>query len=108
MLIGQHLALTNPEKNAKKDFVGILNPKTRYSFDVNISLLTVTQDAAENAKFICQDFYGLWGGPEVRFIGRFVNDANQQGEYHKGIQLRPFTSPSHDIRATKEFNASCC
>lgn len=60
---GQHLALSNPENNANKDFVGIINPHTQ--------ILSVTQDAAENAKFICQDFYGLWGGPEVRFIGKY-------------------------------------
>lgn len=62
MLIGQHVALSNPHLNPNQDYVGIINPKT--------PLLEIAQDAAENAKFICQDYYGLWGGPEVRFIGK--------------------------------------
>ncbi|KAJ3226667.1 hypothetical protein HK099_004411 [Clydaea vesicula] len=65
MLIGQHVAISKASfdhNSVPENYVGIICTKT--------PLMQVVQDAAENAKFICNDYYGLWGGPEVKFIGK--------------------------------------
>ena len=64
MLIGQHVALNksaSTRSNQDPDYVGIICTKT--------SLRKVTMEAIDNARFICQDYYGLWGGPEVKLMG---------------------------------------
>ncbi|KAI8846641.1 mitochondrial branched-chain alpha-ketoacid dehydrogenase kinase-domain-containing protein [Chytridium lagenaria] len=58
MLIGQHVALAK----ASVKYVGIICTKT--------SIRKVALEAAENARVVCQDFYGLWGGPEIRLLGK--------------------------------------
>ncbi|KAJ3193822.1 hypothetical protein HK101_004037 [Irineochytrium annulatum] len=63
MLIGQHVALARASENPSAtppEYVGIINTHT--------SLRKVALEAAENAKVVCQDFYGLWGGPEIRLL----------------------------------------
>ncbi|KAF9164371.1 hypothetical protein DFQ27_001866 [Actinomortierella ambigua] len=55
MLIGQHIALNKGPK--RKDYVGIICTKT--------NLADMAQEAIANAKFICEDYYGLFRGPEV-------------------------------------------
>lgn len=65
MLIGQTVALhkssQNP-KNSPDDYVGIICTKTRIG--------DIAYEAAENARTICQDYYGVWGGPEVKLLGK--------------------------------------
>ncbi|KAK9717452.1 [Pyruvate dehydrogenase (acetyl-transferring)] kinase isozyme 2 [Basidiobolus ranarum] len=58
MLIGQHIALQKGPHNS--DHVGIICTKT--------NLAEVTQEAIDNAKFICEDYYGLFRAPEVKLI----------------------------------------
>ncbi|KAI9232760.1 MAG: mitochondrial branched-chain alpha-ketoacid dehydrogenase kinase-domain-containing protein [Podila humilis] len=55
MLIGQHIALNKGP--SRKDYVGIICTKT--------NLADIAQEAIDNAKFICEDYYGLFRGPEV-------------------------------------------
>ncbi|KAK3808332.1 MAG: mitochondrial branched-chain alpha-ketoacid dehydrogenase kinase-domain-containing protein [Benniella sp.] len=55
MLIGQHIALNKGP--SRKDYVGIICTKT--------NLADMAQEAIDNAKFICEDYYGLFRGPEV-------------------------------------------
>ncbi|KAK9722353.1 [Pyruvate dehydrogenase (acetyl-transferring)] kinase isozyme 2 [Basidiobolus ranarum] len=58
MLIGQHITLQKGPHNT--DHVGIICTKT--------NLAEVTQEAIDNAKFICEDYYGLFRAPEVKLI----------------------------------------
>ena len=63
MMIGQHVTLSKAASQQSSDhdnYVGIICTKT--------PLLQVAEDAAENAKFICRDFYGLWGGKFTMYI----------------------------------------
>ncbi|CAG8743042.1 4925_t:CDS:2, partial [Acaulospora morrowiae] len=56
MLIGQHVALNRLP--TLSDYVGIICTKT------NISKTVL--EAAENAKNICEDYYGLFRAPEIQ------------------------------------------
>ncbi|KAL1920928.1 uncharacterized protein VTP21DRAFT_11563 [Calcarisporiella thermophila] len=56
MLIGQHVALNRGPQ--RKNYVGIICTNTNVS--------EVAQEAIENAKFICEDYYGLFKAPEVQ------------------------------------------
>ncbi|CAG8525708.1 12843_t:CDS:2 [Racocetra fulgida] len=56
MLIGQHVALNQP--SSRSDYVGIICTKT--------NIAQAVQEAADNAKFICEEFYGLFRAPEVQ------------------------------------------
>ncbi|ORY03089.1 alpha-ketoacid dehydrogenase kinase [Basidiobolus meristosporus CBS 931.73] len=58
MLIGQHITLQKGPHHP--DHVGIICTKT--------NLAEVTQEAIDNAKFICEDYYGLFRAPEVKLI----------------------------------------
>jgi pyruvate dehydrogenase kinase 2/3/4 len=60
MLIGQHIALNN--EPARKDYVGIICTRT------NVQALA--QEAIDNARFICEDYYGLFDAPQVHLICR--------------------------------------
>lgn len=53
--LGQHIALNKGP--SRKDYVGIICTKT--------NLADMAQEAIDNAKFICEDYYGLFRGPEV-------------------------------------------
>ena len=64
MLIGQHAALLHSTLNPSstpEEYVGVICTKT--------VLRKIALDAAENAKMVCQDNYGLFGGPEIRLVG---------------------------------------
>jgi pyruvate dehydrogenase kinase 2/3/4 len=54
-IAGQHIALNKGP--SRKDYVGIICTKT--------NLADMAQEAIDNAKFICEDYYGLFRGPEV-------------------------------------------
>ena len=58
MLIGQHIALnTNP---AEENYVGIICTKT--------NVKELAQEAIENARFVCEDYYGLFEAPKVQLV----------------------------------------
>lgn len=64
MLIGQHVALMNSSNNYQEDYVGIICTRTK--------LNEVAQEAIDNARFICQDYYGLFDAPKVVLLGAKV------------------------------------
>lgn len=58
MLIGQHIALnTNP---AEDNYVGIICTKT--------NVKELAQEAIENARFVCEEYYGLFDAPKVQLV----------------------------------------
>lgn len=60
MLIGQHIALnTEPVRD---DYVGIIC--------LNSNLKEIVQDAIDNARFICEEWYGLFEAPKVEIVCR--------------------------------------
>jgi pyruvate dehydrogenase kinase 2/3/4 len=56
ILIGQHIELNNGTK--RPDYVGIICTKT--------NIRNIAKDAIDNARFICEDHYGLFKAPEVK------------------------------------------
>ncbi|RHZ78252.1 hypothetical protein Glove_166g289 [Diversispora epigaea] len=58
MLIGQHVALNRLP--ARSDYVGIICTKT--------NIAQTVQEAVDNAKYICEDYYGLFRSPEVQLF----------------------------------------
>ncbi|OZJ02337.1 hypothetical protein BZG36_04592 [Bifiguratus adelaidae] len=56
MLIGQHVALNRGPPRA--DYVGIICTRT--------NLEEIAREAIDNARFICEDAYGLFKAPEVQ------------------------------------------
>ena len=63
MLIGQHSSLLRSQRlgSHEKDYVGIICTRTR--------VCDVANDAIANARYICQGYYGLFDGPEVKVMG---------------------------------------
>lgn len=60
MLIGQHIAVnTEPVRD---DYVGIIC--------TNSNVMEIVQDAIDNARFICEEWYGLFEAPKVEIICR--------------------------------------
>lgn len=58
MLIGQHVALNSaPEQ---EDYVGIICTST--------NVRDLAQEAIENARFVCEDYYGLFDAPKVQLV----------------------------------------
>ncbi|KAF2762105.1 pyruvate dehydrogenase kinase-like protein [Pseudovirgaria hyperparasitica] len=60
MLIGQHIALTDQKKRTDSDYVGIICTKT--------NVKDLAMEAIENARFVCEDHYGLFDAPKVQLI----------------------------------------
>jgi len=60
MLIGQHIALTDQQTHSDPDYVGIICTKT--------NVRDLAQEAIENARFVCEDHYGLFDAPKVQLI----------------------------------------
>ncbi|KAG0190930.1 hypothetical protein DFQ28_001231 [Apophysomyces sp. BC1034] len=58
MLIGQHSALYRGP--VRRDYVGVICTKT--------NIREIAQDAVANARFICEDHYGLFRAPEVQMF----------------------------------------
>lgn len=65
MLIGQHVAL-NMDRGIRSDYVGII------CTDTNVK--EIAQAAIDNARFICEDWYGLYEAPQVEL--RASSDIN--------------------------------
>lgn len=60
MLIGQHIALTDQQNDNPKDYVGIICTKT--------NVKELAEEAIENARFVCEDHYGLFDAPKVQLF----------------------------------------
>lgn len=60
MLIGQHIALTDQKARSDPNYVGIICTKT--------SVRDLAQEAIENARFVCEDHYGLFDAPKVQLV----------------------------------------
>lgn len=58
MLIGQHIALN--EEPIREDYVGIICTK--------VPIREMAQVAADNARFICEEWYGLYEAPRVDIV----------------------------------------
>lgn len=60
MLIGQHIALTDQAKHHHPNYVGIICTKT--------NVKELAEEAIENARFVCEDHYGLFDAPKVQLF----------------------------------------
>jgi pyruvate dehydrogenase kinase 2/3/4 len=60
MLIGQHIALSDQGHNKDPSYVGIICTKT--------NVKDLAQEAIENARFVCEDHYGLFDAPKVQLV----------------------------------------
>lgn len=58
MLIGQHIALN--EEPIREDYVGIICTK--------VPIRDMAQVAADNARFICEEWFGLYDAPRVDIV----------------------------------------
>ncbi|KAG8164412.1 hypothetical protein KVR01_006330 [Diaporthe batatas] len=60
MLIGQHIALTDQSHYTDPNYVGIICTKT--------NVQDLAQEAIENARFVCEDHYGLFEAPKIQLV----------------------------------------
>ncbi|MCJ1304526.1 hypothetical protein MMC08_007339 [Hypocenomyce scalaris] len=60
MLIGQHIALTDQRHHSEPNYVGIIC--------TNTNVRELAQEAIENARFVCEDHYGLFDAPKVQLV----------------------------------------
>lgn len=60
MLIGQHIALTDQNHHRDPNYVGIICTKT--------NVRDLAQEAIENARFVCEDHYGLFDAPKIQLV----------------------------------------
>lgn len=60
MLIGQHIALTDQTNHRHPNYVGIICTKT--------NVKELAEEAIENARFVCEDHYGLFDAPKVQLF----------------------------------------
>ncbi|KKA27999.1 hypothetical protein TD95_004850 [Thielaviopsis punctulata] len=60
MLIGQHIALTDHSHYRDPSYVGIICTKT--------NVKELAQEAIENARFVCEDHYGLFDAPKIQLV----------------------------------------
>lgn len=60
MLIGQHIALTTQSNHRHPNYVGIICTRT--------NVRELAEEAIENARFVCEDHYGLFDAPKVQLF----------------------------------------
>ncbi len=60
MLIGQHIALSDQKQRNEPNYVGIICTKT--------NVRELAEEAIENARFVCEDHYGLFDAPKVQLV----------------------------------------
>ncbi|KAF2090241.1 pyruvate dehydrogenase kinase-like protein [Saccharata proteae CBS 121410] len=60
MLIGQHIALTDQRQRSDPNYVGIICTKT--------NVRELAMEAIENARFVCEDHYGLFDAPKIQLV----------------------------------------
>ncbi|EAQ83999.1 conserved hypothetical protein [Chaetomium globosum CBS 148.51] len=91
MLIGQHIALTDQSHYRDPSYVGIICTKT-YVKDL-------AQEAIENARFVCEDHYGLFEAPKIQL----VCDPNLNFMYVPGhLSHMLFETLKNSLRAVVE------
>jgi pyruvate dehydrogenase kinase 2/3/4 len=92
MLIGQHIALTDQRKHTDPNYVGIICTKT--------NVRELAQEAIENARFVCEDHYGLFEAPKVQLVCN--NDISFM--YVPGhLSHMLFETLKNSLRAVVEF-----
>lgn len=95
MLIGQHIALTDQRASSDPTYVGIICTKT--------NVHDLAQEAIENARFVCEDHYGLFDAPKVRL----VCDPNLNFMYVPGhLSHMLFETLKNSLRAVVETHGS--
>ncbi|KAI7537790.1 pyruvate dehydrogenase kinase-like protein, partial [Hortaea werneckii] len=95
MLIGQHIALTDQRTHSDPNYVGIICTKT--------NVRDLAQEAIENARFVCEDHYGLFDAPKVRL----VCDPNLNFMYVPGhLSHMLFETLKNSLRAVVETHGS--
>ncbi|KAJ5902668.1 hypothetical protein N7495_003196 [Penicillium taxi] len=62
MLIGQHIALTQQSNVKHPHYVGIICTKT--------NVKDIALEAIDNARFVCEDYFGLFEAPKVQLVCR--------------------------------------
>jgi len=62
MLIGQHIALNDTRSHGDSNYVGIICTKT--------NVKDLASEAIENARFTCEDHFGLFDAPKVQLVCR--------------------------------------
>lgn len=93
MLIGQHIALTDHSHYRDSSYVGIICTKT--------NVRELAQEAIENARFVCEDFYGLFEAPKVQL----VCDPNLNFMYVPGhLSHMLFETLKNSLRAVVELH----
>lgn len=60
MMIGQHIALTDQSHHRDPSYVGVICTKT--------NVQDLAQEAIENARFVCEDHYGLFEAPRIQLV----------------------------------------
>ncbi|KEY72714.1 hypothetical protein S7711_02502 [Stachybotrys chartarum IBT 7711] len=60
MLIGQHIALTDQSHHRDPTYVGVICTQT--------NVRDLAQEAIENARFVCEDHYGLFEAPKIQLV----------------------------------------
>lgn len=60
MLIGQHIALTDRNHFKDPNYVGIICTRT--------NVRDLAEEAIDNARFVCEDHYGLFDAPKVQLV----------------------------------------
>lgn len=58
MLIGQHIALTEQDRRPEPNYVGIICTQS--------NVRELATEAIENARFVCEDHYGLFDAPKIQ------------------------------------------
>ncbi|ABN67597.2 predicted protein [Scheffersomyces stipitis CBS 6054] len=113
MLMGQHIALNmaqaSPTKQRISSFLNGSNTggnknKSNYvgviCIDCNVG--EIAEDAIETAKYICEEYYGLFEAPEIQLIAP-QNDINFM--YVPGHLIHMlFETLKNSLRATIEFH----
>ncbi|KAK3304593.1 mitochondrial branched-chain alpha-ketoacid dehydrogenase kinase-domain-containing protein [Chaetomium strumarium] len=91
MLIGQHIALTDQSHYRDPSYVGIICTKTYVK--------ELAQEAIENARFVCEDHYGLFEAPKIQL----VCDPNLNFMYVPGhLSHMLFETLKNSLRAVVE------
>lgn len=113
MLIGQHIALNQAQHSPVKQRInaflngpGDVSPKKNSNYvgiictDCNVS--EIAEDAIETARYICEDYYGLYESPEIQLIAP-QNPINFM--YVPGHLIHMlFETLKNSLRATIEFH----
>lgn len=110
MLIGQHIALNMAQASPTKARINkVLNGNTSKSKSNYVGVICtdcnvgeIAEDAIETAKYICEEYYGLFEAPEIQLIAP-SNDISFM--YVPGHLIHMlFETLKNSLRATIEFH----